>query len=385
MSKCSLMPVKFHGTSLSLINKDEKAFVALKPICEALCIQWEAQLKRIRRNPVLSQGVSIMDIPSNGGSQEMICLPLSMLNGWLFGINANRVKNPEIRQKLIEYQFECYDVLNAYWMGKPIRRVAVPEPAPVAPIPLPVPRFVVVNFYGATLYLAPFQDRIYTTLEHICHGIGLNWGEQHERTLLDRVVRRWIRVIHMSTENGKAYGGICLPLSALNDWLFGIDADRVASPYAREKLAVYKRECCSALSSFWSGQLAKPLLEKAAEHVLLPAPEPGYTARPVFRFPFDQYTIRGIQRDGCLWFVEEDLRIVFDYNASRGLTSKGVATTNISTACINNKLERVINADGLFQIVSKRHRPGRSPGRMRRWVSQVVMPMVLAGIVGAKT
>lgn len=120
MSKLVPMSVNFHGTSLSLINKDEKAFVALKPICEALCIQWEAQLKRIRRNPVLSQGVSIMDIPSNGGSQEMICLPLSMLNGWLFGINANRVNNPEIRKKLIEYQFECYDALNSYWSGKTV-------------------------------------------------------------------------------------------------------------------------------------------------------------------------------------------------------------------------------------------------------------------------
>ena len=33
-----------------------------------------------------------------------------MINGWLFGINANRVKE-ELRERLIQYQRECYRVL----------------------------------------------------------------------------------------------------------------------------------------------------------------------------------------------------------------------------------------------------------------------------------
>lgn len=122
MSKCSLMPVKFHGANLVLVSIDNQPYVALKPICEALTISWQAQLERIKRNPVLSKGIRVTRTPSNGGNQEMICLPLSMLNGWLFGINANRVKNSEIRQKLIEYQFECYDALNNYWNGKTASR-----------------------------------------------------------------------------------------------------------------------------------------------------------------------------------------------------------------------------------------------------------------------
>lgn len=40
----------------------------------------------------------------------MICLPLEFLNGFLFGISATRVKE-EIRDKLIQYQRECYLVL----------------------------------------------------------------------------------------------------------------------------------------------------------------------------------------------------------------------------------------------------------------------------------
>lgn len=40
----------------------------------------------------------------------MLCLPLDMVNGFLFGINANRVKE-ELRDRLVQYQRECYRVL----------------------------------------------------------------------------------------------------------------------------------------------------------------------------------------------------------------------------------------------------------------------------------
>ena len=40
----------------------------------------------------------------------MLCLPLDYISGFLFGINADRVK-PEVRDRLIQYQRECYRVL----------------------------------------------------------------------------------------------------------------------------------------------------------------------------------------------------------------------------------------------------------------------------------
>ena len=47
----------------------------------------------------------------------MNCLSLEMINGWLFGIDASRVK-PEIRETVLAYQRECYAVLYNYWHGK---------------------------------------------------------------------------------------------------------------------------------------------------------------------------------------------------------------------------------------------------------------------------
>ena len=44
----------------------------------------------------------------------MICLALRKLAGWLHTISPNKVK-PEIRDKVIQYQEECDDVLYEYW------------------------------------------------------------------------------------------------------------------------------------------------------------------------------------------------------------------------------------------------------------------------------
>lgn len=114
--------VKFNNQQLSVFIHEDMPYVAMKPICENIGLQWEAQLKRIKRNHVLSKGVSIMDIPSNGGVQQYICLPLGFLNGWLLGVDANKVK-PEIKNTLIKYQLECYDVLYKHFMPKPVKPV----------------------------------------------------------------------------------------------------------------------------------------------------------------------------------------------------------------------------------------------------------------------
>lgn len=108
--------VAFHGHDILTINDGDTIRVAMKQICEAIGLQWEAQLKRIKRHDVMSVCMSIMDIQMPGDDQrrEVATLPLDMLNGWLFGVEASRVK-PEIRARLIEYQRECFKVLHDYW------------------------------------------------------------------------------------------------------------------------------------------------------------------------------------------------------------------------------------------------------------------------------
>lgn len=108
------LKAKFFGSDILVINHNDKPYVPMKQVAENIGLVWDAQFKRIKRNEILSQGMVIMAIPSNGGEQDAVCLPLHYLNGWLFGIKVSKVK-PELKEKLIRYQKECYEVLWDYW------------------------------------------------------------------------------------------------------------------------------------------------------------------------------------------------------------------------------------------------------------------------------
>lgn len=87
-----------------------QVFVPLRPIVELLGLDWSGQLRRVRNDAVLAEEVQPVRVETAGGPQEMPCLPLDMLNGWLFGINANRVRE-DVRERLVRYQRDCYRVL----------------------------------------------------------------------------------------------------------------------------------------------------------------------------------------------------------------------------------------------------------------------------------
>lgn len=112
-----MVSIDFYGNSIVAVLKEGVPYVAMKPICENIGLDWDSQRKRIRRTPAIDEGAVIMTLPSDGGYQEMLCLPLDMLNGWLFGVDVNRVK-PELKDKLIRYQKECYGVLFNHFFKK---------------------------------------------------------------------------------------------------------------------------------------------------------------------------------------------------------------------------------------------------------------------------
>lgn len=121
----ALVPVEqrtidFYGDEIIavLVKEDgrQQVYVPIRSICDYLGVAWSAQRNRINRDPVLSEVITvvIVTITTAGATEtqtrEMLCLPLEYLNGWLFGINATRVKE-EIRDNLIRYQRECYRIL----------------------------------------------------------------------------------------------------------------------------------------------------------------------------------------------------------------------------------------------------------------------------------
>lgn len=127
-NQISTQTISFNNQSLITIEQNGVHYVAMKPICENIGIDWRAQRQRIVRDEVLcSTVVIITTVAEDGKNREMLCLPIQYLNGWLFGIDINRC-NPEIRDTLIKYKKECYQALHDYWFnGKAERKTTVDD------------------------------------------------------------------------------------------------------------------------------------------------------------------------------------------------------------------------------------------------------------------
>ncbi|EIV6583972.1 TPA: phage antirepressor N-terminal domain-containing protein [Klebsiella pneumoniae] len=105
--------VPFNGQQVLTAMAASIAYVAMRPIVENIGLDWAAQFVKLKKQ---SKKFGCCDIatPSKGGIQKMLCIPLKKLNGWLFSINHEKVR-ADIRDKLIQYQEECFTVLHDYW------------------------------------------------------------------------------------------------------------------------------------------------------------------------------------------------------------------------------------------------------------------------------
>ncbi|WP_432481674.1 phage antirepressor N-terminal domain-containing protein [Moraxella sp. ZY200743] len=110
-----LTSIDFNSQTILTAQQNGIIYTAIKPICENIGLAWNAQLERINRDEVLNSTVRMIRMVANDGkNREMLCLPIHYLNGWLFGVDTNRVK-AEIKETLITYKRECYQALFDYW------------------------------------------------------------------------------------------------------------------------------------------------------------------------------------------------------------------------------------------------------------------------------
>lgn len=147
--------VPFNGQKIITAMAAGVAYVAMRPVVENLGLDWATQLRKLKgvaaklnhrdistveneRGSHMTTpskfGCRDISIPSKGGVQKMLCIPLKKLNGWLFSINPEKVR-ADIRDKLIQYQEECFTVLHDYWTkGKaenPRKKTTVDERTPL--------------------------------------------------------------------------------------------------------------------------------------------------------------------------------------------------------------------------------------------------------------
>lgn len=118
--------VEVLGSKILVAVTADGEFVSPRHMCEAVGLAWPRQYQKIKDDEVLGSVVTQMGTTAaDGKTYKNVMLPLSMISGWLFKINPNRVA-PEVKQELIKYQTEAYAVLDA-WLCKNARAEVDPE------------------------------------------------------------------------------------------------------------------------------------------------------------------------------------------------------------------------------------------------------------------
>jgi len=107
---------RINNVDILVVENGEKR-VAIKPICEALGITVQAQLDRLKDDPILSSVIMLSLTPGADGKQyQMQTIPFKYVFGWLFRIDSRNVKE-EAREAVLKYQIECYDALYNHFTG----------------------------------------------------------------------------------------------------------------------------------------------------------------------------------------------------------------------------------------------------------------------------
>ncbi|EHI4640183.1 hypothetical protein J9Z42_000615 [Salmonella enterica] len=106
--------VPFNGQQIITAMAAGVAYVAMKPIVENLGMSWSTQQTKLMKQLQKFNCVHMNMVAADGKLRKLLCLPLKKLNGWLFSINPEKVR-ADIRDKLIQYQEECFTVLHDYW------------------------------------------------------------------------------------------------------------------------------------------------------------------------------------------------------------------------------------------------------------------------------
>lgn len=110
--------IKVNNVDIECSYRDNEPLITIKSVCEAIGVDYSAQLQKLKRDEVLnSTMVMITTVGGDGKQRQMGALPLKFVFGWIFSIEVGRVK-AEVRQSLLRYKWECYDALYEHFYVK---------------------------------------------------------------------------------------------------------------------------------------------------------------------------------------------------------------------------------------------------------------------------
>ena len=114
----STVAAKINNQELVIISENANKFVPIKPICDALGIDYPTQYQKLKEDEDLVSTIGLRPmVAADGKQREMVCLPLKYIFGWLFTISPKNVA-PEAKELVRRYRTECYDALYRYFTAR---------------------------------------------------------------------------------------------------------------------------------------------------------------------------------------------------------------------------------------------------------------------------
>tara|TARA_R110002050_G_scaffold243066_1_gene379388 strand:+ start:11542 stop:12081 length:540 start_codon:yes stop_codon:yes gene_type:complete len=106
--------LEFNGKNIVFLDVEGTYWIALKPILDALEMDADRSIKRMKKDPILGPARSIqtVQVPENSENQgrNMTCLPEKYIYGWIFSLRSDS-------SALTEYKKTCYDLLFDHFHG----------------------------------------------------------------------------------------------------------------------------------------------------------------------------------------------------------------------------------------------------------------------------
>lgn len=114
---------KINGVDIVTVERDGEIFVPIKPICEAIGIDVDAQRNKLNSDQFFNSTTAIIAaVAADEKEREMYCIRLRDVYGWLATINPGKVA-PTARESVAVYRRECYDVLYEHFTGSMRRTI----------------------------------------------------------------------------------------------------------------------------------------------------------------------------------------------------------------------------------------------------------------------
>lgn len=114
MPNYQIANVDFYGDTLISFHDGKRAYVACKPICERLGIDWSSQYTKLKNDPIFAASIVIITTDTGQGRREVVCIAVDMLQAWMMSINPNKVKE-ELREPMNRYRAICAQALSDFW------------------------------------------------------------------------------------------------------------------------------------------------------------------------------------------------------------------------------------------------------------------------------